>query len=62
LRLSFVSWGFFLVLAGLFAAEHYLVGSAQNPRYEKIPVAFFHVNTAFSGVFLATVAAGLFFV
>lgn len=62
LRLSFVSWLFFAVLAGLFAAEHYLVGSPENPRYEKIPVAFFHVNTAFSGVFLATVAAGLFFI
>ena len=43
-----------------FIAEHWLVGSVKNPRWEKIPVAFFNVNSAFSLVFLATIAAGAF--
>lgn len=53
-------WGFYTVLVGLFIAEHWLVGSVKNPRWEKIPVAFFNVNSAFSLVFLATIAAGAF--
>ncbi len=60
LRLNFVSWGFLPILTGLLFAEHLLVGSPDKPDYEKIPVAFFHVNTVFSGVFLATIAVGLF--
>jgi 4-hydroxybenzoate polyprenyltransferase len=60
LRLSFVAWGFFPILAGLLMAEHLLVGSPDNPRYEKIPIAFFHINTVFSAVFLAAIAVGLF--
>ena len=51
-------WIFYAVLVGLFVAEHWLVGSVKNPRFEKIPVAFFNVNSAFSLVFLATIAAG----
>jgi 4-hydroxybenzoate polyprenyltransferase len=62
LRLSFVAWGFFPILSGLLLAEHLLVGSPDSPRYEKIPIAFFHVNTVFSAVFLAAIAAGLFLV
>ena len=62
LHLSFVAWGFFPILTGLLFAEHLLVGSADDVRYEKIPIAFFHVNTVFSGVFLGMIAAGLFLV
>ncbi len=51
-------WILYAVLVSLFVAEHWLVGSVKNPRFEKIPVAFFNVNSAFSMVFLATVAAG----
>lgn len=53
-------WCCYAILVGLFVAEHWLVGSVKNPRWEKIPVAFFNVNSAFSLVFLATVAAGAF--
>lgn len=60
LPLSPWSWLTFGLLAVLLFAEHYLVGSTKNPRYEKIPIAFFHVNSAFSIVFLATVAIGVF--
>lgn len=49
------SWLAYCVLAGLFVAEHWLVGPLKKPRFEKIPVAFFNVNSAFSLVFLATV-------
>jgi len=60
LPLSPWSWFAFGLLAVLLFSEHYLVGSTKNPRYEKIPIAFFHVNSAFSLVFLATVAIGVF--
>ncbi|MFO1525178.1 MAG: 4-hydroxybenzoate octaprenyltransferase [Turneriella sp.] len=60
LQFSAVTWLCFALLVALFTAEHYLVGPAQQPRYDKIPVAFFHVNSAFSLTFLATVAAGVF--
>ncbi len=51
-------WLPYAVLVSLFVAEHWLVGSVKNPRFEKIPVAFFNVNSAFSLVFLATISAG----
>lgn len=53
-------WICYAVLVGLFVAEHWLVGSVKKPRFEKIPVAFFNVNSAFSLVFLATIAAGAY--
>lgn len=60
LKFNPVVWIFYTVLVGLFVAEHWLVGSVLNPRFEKIPIAFFNVNSAFSLVFLATVATGAF--
>lgn len=53
-------WAGFALLALLLFAEHWLVGSAKNLRYEKIPVAFFNVNSIFSISFLLVIAAGLF--
>ncbi|MBV6492815.1 MAG: 4-hydroxybenzoate solanesyltransferase [Turneriella sp.] len=60
LHLNFFAWIFFILLTGLFVTEHLLVGSAKNPLFHKIPVAFFHVNSAFSFVFLSTIAVGIF--
>ncbi len=47
------------LLTGLLAAEHLLVGSAGNIRYEKIPIAFFNVNSAFSLSFLLVICGAL---
>ncbi len=60
LQLSPLAWLLFAVLAGLLIYEHYLIGSVSQPRYEKIPIAFFNVNSIFSLTFAATVIAGLF--
>jgi 4-hydroxybenzoate polyprenyltransferase len=59
LHLHYVSWLTFIVLVSVLITEHYLVGSPKKPRYEKIPIAFFHMNTAFSIIFLLTVVLGL---
>lgn len=55
---NLVGWGFLAILAGLLFTEHYLVGPVKNPRYEKIPVAFFNVNSAFSIIFLLALSLG----
>lgn len=59
LQLSALSWLLFVALAGLLVYEHYLIGPVENPRYAKIPIAFFNVNSVFSLTFAATVIAGL---
>jgi 4-hydroxybenzoate polyprenyltransferase len=46
-------------LAGLLATEHWLVGRAGNIRYEKIPIAFFNVNSVFSLSFCCVIIAAL---
>jgi len=56
---GYLKWLGFTVLLGLIIAEHALVGSTQKPRYEKIPVAFFHMNSLFSLGFLATVSVAV---
>jgi 4-hydroxybenzoate polyprenyltransferase len=47
------------VLTALLAVEHWLVGRADAIRYEKIPIAFFHINSAFSISFLLVICAAL---
>ncbi|GAB4428287.1 MAG: putative 4-hydroxybenzoate polyprenyltransferase [Turneriella sp.] len=47
------------LLAALLGAEHWLVGTADNIRYEKIPIAFFNVNSIFSISFLCVICAAL---
>lgn len=47
------------VLAGLLGAEHWLVGTAGKVRYEKIPIAFFNVDSIFSVSFFFVVCAAL---
>jgi hypothetical protein len=47
------------LLATLLITEHWLVGSADAIRYEKIPIAFFHINSAFSISFLLVICAAL---
>lgn len=59
LQMPWAVWPGFSVLALLLAYEHYLVGSSENVRYEKIPVAFFNVNSVFSLAFLAVICLGL---
>lgn len=59
MKIGPIGWGFLPVLAGLLVTEHYLVGSVKSPRYEKIPVAFFNINSAFSIIFLLAILAGL---
>lgn len=59
LAINLYGWGLFAVLAGLLLTEHFLVGPVKNPRYEKIPVAFFNVNSAFSIIFLLALGLGL---
>jgi 4-hydroxybenzoate polyprenyltransferase len=56
---GYLKWLGFAMLCCLIAAEHALVGSPARPRYEKIPVAFFHMNSLFSLVFLATVSVAV---
>lgn len=59
LQLAFWSWYLYAVLAGLLLYEHYLVGSVKNIRFEKIPIAFFNVNSVFSITYAVTIVAGL---
>lgn len=59
LQMPWLVWLGFSVLALLLAYEHYLVGSSENVRYEKIPIAFFNVNSAFSLAFFAVICLGL---
>lgn len=59
LQLSAWSWALYAALVGLLVYEHYLIGSARNIRFEKIPVAFFNVNSIFSLTYAATIAIGL---
>lgn len=44
-----------LALAALLGLEHWLVGTADNIHYEKIPVAFFSVNSVFSLSYLIVI-------
>jgi 4-hydroxybenzoate polyprenyltransferase len=59
LALSHWAWGLYVVLVFLLFYEHYLVGSVKNIRFEKIPVAFFNVNSIFSIIYAATITIGL---
>ena len=59
LQLNFWSWYLYAVLAGLLVYEHYLVGSVKNIRFEKIPIAFFNVNSVFSITYAVTIVVGL---
>lgn len=59
LQLSAWSWVLYAALVGLLVYEHYLVGSVRNIRFEKIPIAFFNVNSVFSITYAATIAFGL---
>ncbi|MFO1481078.1 MAG: UbiA-like polyprenyltransferase [Turneriella sp.] len=47
------------LLGALLALEHWLVGKADAIRYEKIPIAFFNVNSVFSVCFLLVICAAL---
>lgn len=47
------------LLGALLALEHWLVGKADAIRYEKIPIAFFNVNSVFSACFLLVICAAL---
>lgn len=60
LQLSPWSWFFYAALVALLGFEHYLVGSVSSIRFEKIPVAFFNVNSVFSLTYAATIIVGLF--
>lgn len=55
LNATAAGWLGFAVILALLVVEHVLVGSAKNPRYEKIPVAFFNVNSGVSLCYLATI-------
>lgn len=46
-----------VVLSAIILGEHYVVGWGGNIKSEKIPLAFFHFNSAFSVLFLIFVAA-----
>jgi 4-hydroxybenzoate polyprenyltransferase len=59
LGLNLAGLGGLCVLAGLLGAEHWLVGTAGNIRYEKIPIAFFNVNSVFSISFFFVICAAL---
>lgn len=64
LLLRQLGWNFagaigFCALSGLLFLEHFLVGSAEKIRFEKIPVAFFNVNSAFSISFLLVMCSAL---
>jgi 4-hydroxybenzoate polyprenyltransferase len=59
LGLNLAGLGGLCVLAGLLGAEHGLVGTVGNIRYEKIPIAFFNVNSVFSISFLFVICAAL---
>ncbi|AFM10916.1 UbiA-like polyprenyltransferase [Turneriella parva] len=59
LALSIWAWVLYGALVFLLVYEHYLVGSVKNIRFEKIPVAFFNVNSIFSLTYAATIAIGL---
>jgi len=54
LEAGLLSWLGYAVILSLLLLEHALIGSAKNPRYEKIPAAFFNVNSAVSLCYLAT--------
>jgi len=54
------SWVLYAALVALLGYEHYLIGSFRNIRFEKIPVAFFNVNSVFSLTYAATLIVGLF--
>ncbi|MFZ5630071.1 MAG: 4-hydroxybenzoate octaprenyltransferase [Spirochaetota bacterium] len=59
LGLNLAGLGGLCVLAGLLGAEHWLVGTAGNIRYEKIPIAFFNVNSIFSVSLFFVICAAL---
>lgn len=46
-----------VVLSAIILGEHYVVGWGSNIKSEKIPLAFFHFNSAFSVLFFVFVAA-----
>lgn len=58
LGVNLTGWVLCAVLAGLLFSEHLLIGSVENPHYEKIPVAFFNVNSAFSITYLLALWLG----
>lgn len=64
LLLDQLGWNFFGllgfgILCGLLFLEHFLVGTAEKIRFEKIPIAFFNVNSVFSISFLLVVCGAL---